>query len=107
MIKVQRQPDDEHIQADAQLCAHVQHVARFLGEDSELQIGKKQPEQRRPKDHAGDHFTDDLRLVQQFLAQPSDHATGENDDGELQEKVDAEVARYIALCGIHRRTVRT
>jgi hypothetical protein len=62
-------------------------------------MGKQQAQQGRAKHHAGDHLAHDLRLLQQLLAQPADHAAGQDDDGQLKEEVHAEVAGRVAVRG--------
>ncbi len=107
MIDLQRRADQEHVEPDAELRADIEDVLGLLGEQRPLEAGEEQPEQRRPEHHAGDHLTDHLRLAEELLADPADHSAREQDHRELEEEMDAEVARRIALGGALRgRTVR-
>ncbi len=85
--------DQEHIKADTELRADIQHVLGFFGEQCGREVREEQAEKRWPEDNAGDHFADDLRLLEKLLAQPADDAAGNQDKAELQEEMDGKVAR--------------
>jgi hypothetical protein len=91
--------DHEHVEAHAQLGADIEDVLGLLGEQRQLEVGEQQAQQGRAQHHAGDHLAHHLRLGQELLAQPADHAAGQEDHGQLQEEVHAEVAGRVAVGG--------
>jgi hypothetical protein len=106
MVEPQRRADEEHVEADADLRTDIEDVARFLRKQRGLEFGKEQPEERRPEQHAGDHLAHHLRLPEKCLRCPADGAADEQDHRDLQEEMDAEIGRRIALRRGDRRAVR-
>jgi hypothetical protein len=70
-----------------------------LGNSAPWKSREQQAEQRRPEDHAGDHLAHHLGLAEDLLAEPADDAAGEQDHGELEEEVNAEIAGRVARGG--------
>ena len=89
-IKVEFDPDQEHIKHHSDLADGKQNR---LGSHRE-QIGagvRQQPaQQRRPHEHAANHFTDHLRLAEPLEDEANDPA-GSQDDGQLQEEQDGQI----------------
>jgi hypothetical protein len=86
VIGAEAEPHQEHVQAHAQLSAHIEDALGLRGEDDFLDLRQEQAEQRRPEDHAGNHLAHHLWLLEITAAQPTDQATGGQDDEHLQEK---------------------
>ena len=78
------EPDQEHVEPDAELRAGIEDALVSLG-NSALQVGKEQAEQRRPEDHAGDHLADDLGLAEEAPAESANHPRGTDDHEQLEK----------------------
>ena len=103
-VDVEVEPDEEHVEHQADLRDRVQHDVRWSrGKQVVLHAGRDLAQQRRSENHSGDHLADDLRLTD-ALRDESHHAAGGEDDGKLEEEV------YGGCCGhvrFFRSTART
>ena len=88
--------------ADAKLRAGEEDRFRFLGKNHRLNFWQEQPEQRRPEQDTRNHLANDLGLAEEPLAEFAHDPTGEQDDGELQEEMDAVIAGGKACRGGRR-----
>ena len=80
-IRVQLEPDQEHVEDDAQLRDDAERRRHGRRQDERACRGPDRAEQRWPEQDAGNHFADHRRLPDRG-EQPAQQAAGDDDRGQ-------------------------
>ena len=78
LLDVELEPDQEHVEGETELRQDVEGRDRLLREEPGLELGRDEPEERRPEQHAGDHLGDHLRLPERPHEAADEPAGGED-----------------------------
>ena len=84
-LGVQLQPDEEHEQHEPDLAQRAQEAKAFLREQGGRNIRRDPAENRGAEQNAGDHFSDDLWLMEP-AKDPAGEPGHDQDHANLQEK---------------------
>jgi hypothetical protein len=85
VAEVQRQPDQDHVEDQAELAQEIERRQARVGEERGVQARRDPTEQRWTEGDARGHFPGDLGLAE-FSEQSAEKLRGESDDADLKKQ---------------------